>query len=270
MEEEQIQLKFFAEFIEKEIGIIYPEENYYQLKKRLGEISEVLGFHEVDKLWNTVQQGVTEEVRRVILEIATNNETSFFRDSRLFSILGKYIIPELLSRQGSGSLKIWSAACSTGQEPYSVAIILRDLQKIPFTILATDICETVLEKAKRGEYTQLEVQRGMPASTLIKHFEKCSDDLWRVNSYLKEGIRFEACNLIRPWRAHGMFEIIFCRNVLIYQNIERKKEIITRIAEHIVPGGFLILGSAENISSLSNLFEQKFYDGALVYVRLNR
>jgi chemotaxis protein methyltransferase CheR len=270
---ERERLKFFAGFIERELGIVYSEENYFQLEKRLVEIASSLGFSQFEGLWQDVQKGISEEARKVILSAATNNETSFFRDSRLFSALKTHIVPEIARLQGTkgADLRIWSAACSTGQEPYSLAIILSDLRAagsgLEFNILATDVCAPILARAKAGEFTQLEVQRGMPAEMLIRHFEKASEKTWRVKPYLREKIRFGSYNLIEPWGALGAFEIIFCRNVLIYQNTERKKEIVARLCKHIVLGGFLILGSAENALSLSDCFEQRIYDGAVVYVR---
>jgi chemotaxis protein methyltransferase CheR len=263
------QLGSFAKVIEKEVGINYPESNYYQLQKRLEDLVTLLGLKDIDELWLKAQGGFSP-VRNLILEFATNNETSFFRDTRLFTAFEKEILPQFAAKKSvTQPLRIWSAACSTGQEPYSISMLIEQYSsgKPPFKveILASDYSERALARAHSGKFSQIEVQRGMPAQLLVKYFTKNEEDQWQISPALRAPIQFRRFNLLEPFTHFGKFDIVFCRNVLIYQKPESKKEIIARIAKMLVPGGYLILGGAENLIGLSDEFTQLSILGAVVY-----
>ena len=263
-------LIFFARYIEKELGIIYAEHNYFQLKNRLEEIAKLKGIENLDKLYELAQKGIQGDFKQLLLDIATNNETSFFRDPKVFKAIEALILAEHFKMNNGSKLKIWSAAASTGQESVSTAILIKEFaakfgKHIDFKILATDISERVLTKARKGIYSQLEVQRGLPAPMLIKYFKKDENDSWLVNPEIKNCIEFRSQNLKESFNFTESFDLILCRNVLIYQNVEGKKEILNRITKVLSTGGYLIMGSGESLLGLSNEYESVSSEGAVVY-----
>lgn len=265
-------LEFFAKFIESELGIIYAEHNLYQLEKRLRDICTSLEIVNEDALFHKAQsEGITGHFKSLLLDIATNNETSFFRDQKLWLAIEKHLYP--LWRESNPTAKTfnaWSAACSFGQEPYSLAMKFsemrnRDPNILPVNILATDISSRALEKAKSGQYSQLEVQRGMPISLLIKYFRKDEKDIWVINDEIKKQVQFQSLNLLNLARFAGKFDLILMRNILIYQNSSKKKSIISNLSNNLCSNGFLVLGSAESLIGLSDGFEQIIKDGAVIF-----
>ena len=271
-------LKFFADFIESKLGIIYAEDNYYQLEKRLVEIATQLNMAGPAELFEKAKAGIFGQMKMLILDLATNNETSFFRDPGLFKAIEDKILTEpRWSGTNPSPLRIWCAASSTGQEVYTMAIILNAWQRHnparSFTFLATDYSDRVLAQAQRGAYSQLEIQRGLPATMLVRFFHNeqkgeasgTHNPSWIVNDDLKKNITFKQLNLLDDWGGMGPFDIVMCRNVLIYQNVEKKRKIIAEIHRRIAPGGYLILGAAESLMGLSDEFEMKQVDKAVVY-----
>ena len=266
------KLKFFAKYIESKIGIIYLESNYFQLEHRLNDIVTLLGFKDIEELWISAQRGIDGQLKDLLLDLATNNETSFFRDPAIFQALAKNIIPDLKNTIPHRSVfRIWSAAASTGQEAYSIAMTLeQERLKNPnypdFNIFVSDVSDRVLNKGKSGVYSQLEVQRGMPAKLLIEYFEKLEDNSWKIRSALTDKLQFRRMNLLEPFPPGiGYFDIIFCRNVLIYQGIENKIAIVQKLLDTLVSGGYLILGAAESMLGISNTLKQLQFGTAVVY-----
>jgi chemotaxis protein methyltransferase CheR len=272
MEVKQEHLDFFAAFVRSQLGIVYKSENYYQLESRIRDISVQLGFESPQKLYESAKVGITDAMRLLILDIATNNETQFFRDPSVFDAFEKNILTDPLFQNLTEPLTIWSAACSSGQEPYSIAMLLsKSTVKLPygFKIVATDISQRILDRARSGSYSQLEIQRGLPAVLLVRHFDKIDSNgavNFQVKAELKKQIDFRALNLIKPFPPNlPQFHIILCRNVLIYQDIESKKAIIARIMEKLVPGGFFIMGGAESLIGLYDGLEQIRHANAVIY-----
>lgn len=260
-------LIFFAKYIEKELGIIYAEHNYFQLKNRLEEIAKLKGVETIERLYEEAQKGIQGAFKQLLLDVATNNETSFFRDPKVFKAIEALILSE---HQKKSRLSIWSAAASTGQESVSMAILIKEFAAkmgltVNFGIIATDISERVLTRARKGSYSQLEVQRGLPVPLLIKYFKKDENDAWQVIPEIKNCIQFRTQNLKENFSFSEPFDLILCRNVLIYQNVEGKKEILNRITRTLSPGGFLIMGSGESLLGLSNDYESVSSEGAVVY-----
>jgi chemotaxis protein methyltransferase CheR len=258
-------LKFFAAYIERELGIVYSESNFFQLESRLHQIAKQMG-KTTDEILVSSYNQIYGDFKNLLLDTATNNETSFFRDKAVFRSLAKNILPEIAEEKGPGQvIRIWSAACSTGQEPYTLAMLLNEEHEAgkipPFQIVATDYSTRALERAKKGVYSQLEVQRGLPATHLVKYFDQV-DDSWKVSSELQRKIEFQHFNLLDKWNILGPFDLIFCRNVLIYQKIEKRKEIIARLADYLTPKGYLVLGATESMMGLSDRFESVLLDGA--------
>lgn len=261
-------LAFFAKVIEGELGIIYAEDNYYQLQNRLEDIARLLGDDGIPTLHARAQKGITGSFRQLLLDLATNNETSFFRDPRVFNALAEVVLPEL--KPVAGKVRIWSAASSTGQEALTLSMVIEELlAKKPiatrFEILGTDISERVLERARKRVYTQLEVQRGVPAPLLLKYFTRAANDQWCPVPRIAERTTFAKLNLKDTFHFPEKFQLILCRNVLIYQNMESKIEILRRLTAQLAEDGYLVLGSGESLLGISADYEARNIGGALVY-----
>jgi chemotaxis protein methyltransferase CheR len=265
-------LKYFANFIEKEIGIIYSDTNYFQLEHRLNDITTLLGFKDFNELYEKAKSSIHGQMRDMLLDLATNNETSFFRDAGIFKMIPEFIVPEIQKNNPAlMTLNIWSAASSTGQEPYSVAISLDQTQKAnvhfpSYSMTVTDFSERVLKRTQEGLYSQLEVQRGLPAKLLISYFDKEGENHWRIKSILRSKMQFRQLNLLEPFPMNlGKYDLVLCRNVLIYQRVENKTAVIKKIHSLLNDRGFLILGAAESLIGLSNDFNQVQHGTSVAY-----
>lgn len=265
-------LKFFADFIAKELGIIYSESVYYQLDQRLQKVAELLKIKDPEELFSiAVRDGITGNFKNHLLNIATNNETSFFRDPKIFNAVEKVILPNLIKEfPGGFSYRIWSAATSFGQEPYSIAILANELKELfpqfpRIEILGTDISDQALDRAKSSIYSDLEVQRGLSDSRLNKYFIKESEGAWKLKTSVSSLVEFSKKNLLDSFSMMGSFHLILCRYVLIYQNQEKKKEILQKLIQCLVPKGYLILGGSESIIGLTDQLDQLDFDGAIYY-----
>lgn len=264
-------VSFFARFIESELGIIYSEENYFQLQNRLEEIARTLDLADLNALMDAAKkQGINGNFKQLLIDKATNNETSFFRDMKAFQAAEQLMRNLLAGNEAKQPLRIWSAASSTGQEALSLAMLFEDLvsngeKNAGLSILATDISSKVLEKAKSGTYSDLEVSRGLSEKQLDRYFKPTENKQWVASTKLMSHITFREMNLKSPFSFPDKFDIVLCRNVLIYQKPESKCEILKRITASIVDGGYLILGSGESLIGLSKDFEQESLCGAIVY-----
>lgn len=265
-------LKFFADFIEKELGIIYSQQNYFQLEKRINDICKSLEVEDANALHlKALKEGITGHFKSLLLDVATNNETSFYRDPKIWRAVENSLIPMWREAHSQfDKLKIWSAASSFGQEPYSLVMKLLDMkEKDPsfpsFDIMATDVSSEALARAQAGEYSQLEVQRGLPAPLLVKYFEKTPDDRWRISNQVRSLVQYKYANLLDLSPITGGFDVIFCRNVLIYQDDAKKKEILKNITQRLKDGGFLIMGATESLIGLSDAYEQVLAEGVILF-----
>lgn len=267
-------LRYFASYIESQLGIVYVEANFFQLEHRLKDIAVQLGYADVDALFTEAQKGISGMMKSLILDLATNNETSFFRDAGIFKALSGHMVPTLCSQGQKSSLRIWSAASSSGQEAYSIAMELSEIRKTDISVpalqmLVSDVSDTILKRASSGTYSQLEVQRGLPAKLMVQYFDKLENDQWKVKSFLQQGMTFKKINLLEDWGSIGPFDIVFIRNILIYQSVENKKKIIENIYQKLAPNGFLVLGAAESLFGISNKFLQVAHDKAIVYQKIS-
>lgn len=251
---------------------MYSEQVYYQLQQRLDKVAEYLGLKDADALYlRALEQGIVGDFRAYLLDIATNNETSFFRDPNIFSALESVIIPGLKTEFPTAfNYRIWSAASSFGQEPYSLAMLAYEAkQKDPslprIEIKATDISDQALKRCQAARYTQLEIQRGLSAPRLVKYFTKTEDAQWQLKPEISSLVEFSKKNLLETFTSMGKFHIILCRYVLIYQDAEKKKDIFGRLVQCLQPRGFLILGGSESAIGLSSDIEQVDCKGAIVY-----
>ncbi|MCF6292211.1 MAG: protein-glutamate O-methyltransferase CheR [Robiginitomaculum sp.] len=251
--------EFLANLLLKKSGHVLSPEKGYLLDSRLGPIARKEGLSSVEELVQSMRTGNDERLSCAVTEAMTTNETFFFRDRTPFDLFKSEVIPYLAENRRPGSkARIWCAAASAGQEPYSLSMILREersaLRGIQMDILASDISEKVIEKAKAGLYSQFEVQRGLPVQLLVKYFQK-QGDLWQVDPSLRQSISFRTFNLLNSFHTLGTFDVVFCRNVLIYFNQQTKTDILNRIASRLAPDGFLFLGAAETVLGLTDAFE---------------
>ena len=271
-------MQFFAAFIEKEIGIVYSEVNYYQLESRLDEIARGLNYPTTQAMCSeALIGGIRGAMKLALIDAATNNETSFFRDMNVFQAIRAHIEQSDSTRYVGGQpLRVWSAACSTGQEIYSLAMLFAEIaaaRPFAYTIDATDISERVLARARQGRYTALEVHRGLTPTQLSANFT--AEDpanggeagMWQVRSELRRGLTFNRLNLLDPWPGVGHYDLILCRNVLIYQTVESKRGVVAKLYDHILPGGVLILGGAESLIGLNDELEYVNLGGVVLYRR---
>ncbi len=244
------QYAYLAQFLKERSGIAIGEDKRYLVEARLGPLARRLGLAAVADLVGRVSAGDLES-QRLVIEAMTTNETFFFRDGGPFAAFTDVMLPELLARRATERrIRIWSAACSSGQEAYSLAMLLEDwaprLAGWTVEIVATDLSSEVVERARAGLFSQFEVQRGLPIRQLLKHFTQ-EGDRWRISAALRARVQFRTLNLLRDFSALGRFDIVFCRNVLIYFEEATKSDILARIARQMAPDGYLVLGAAESL-----------------------
>jgi chemotaxis protein methyltransferase CheR len=249
---------FLQQHVYKESGIVLDASKQYLIEARLAPIARKEGVGNLNDLCNLLRCLQRTDLKKAVVEAMTTNETLFFRDLAPFDALRNHILPELRIRNAaSKTLSIWSAAASTGQEAYSIAMILLEsgFADWKIQILGTDLADNVLERARQGRYVQVEVNRGLPATSLVKYFEREGLE-WRIKENLRKMVRFEQFDLRRPMSGKGPFDIVFCRNVLIYFDIDTKKRIVSELLRCLAPSGHLCLGAAESMLSLSSDFER--------------
>jgi len=254
-------------------AIVLEADKRYLLEARLGPMLTRERLASFDELVARLNGSNAGPLRQRVLEAVTTHETSFFRDLHPFEMFRKTVVPRLLNeRSASKRLNIWCAASSTGQEPYSIAFIIKEcgLQLGGWTVdfTATDLSEEVLARARSGLFNQLEVNRGLPVPMLIKHFDKVGLE-WQVKADLRKMINFRKVNLMEAWPAMPEMDVVFMRNVLIYVAAATKKRIFDRLARVIRPGGYLFLGTVESTHSLTEQFQPIQVGKAICYQRIS-
>ena len=245
---------FIAGLVKGRSGLVLIADQGYMLETRLGPLLKREGLPDIDALALRLKDPRTAGLAEAVTEALTTNESSFFRDGKPFEHLRR-VLPELAAARAPGvPLRIWSAACSTGQEAYSIAMILAELAATMggrrAEIIGTDIAQEVLARARDGSFTQFEVQRGLPARLLVKHFRQ-EGGRWRVAPELRAMARFDRWNLLSDIRPLGRFDVIFCRNVLIYFDTPTKARVLEAMAAQLAPDGVLYLGGAETVLGLT-------------------
>jgi len=243
-----------AALVRRRAGIVLTEDKSYLLETRLGPVLARFGLRSLGALGEKLRALPGETLERAVVEALTTHESSFFRDGRPFEHL-RAALPALLAGKGPGErLRIWSAACSTGQEAYSVAMIAADLlganARHRVEILGTDISGEIVGRAREGCFSQFEVQRGLPIRSLMTHFTQ-EAGRWRVKPELAALTRFEERNLLGDALALGRFDVIFCRNVLIYFDAPTKTRVLEMLSRQLGPNGVLYLGAAETVIGLT-------------------
>jgi chemotaxis protein methyltransferase CheR len=250
--------EFVSGLVMKRAGIVLTPDKLYLLESRLAPLARKEGLASIDELVNVVRARREERLIAQVVDSMTTNETYFFRDKTPFEHLKEAVFPALAPNRRGSRIRIWCAAASTGQEPYSIAMLLDQYPQmtggVPVEIVATDISDRCLDRAKQGLYTQFEVQRGLPIQLLMQHFTQ-QDDHWRISERLRSQVTYRKQNLMEPTAGLGKFDVVLCRNVMIYFDAPTKTEVLNKIAQQLNPGGFLILGAAETVMGLTTNFE---------------
>ncbi len=250
---------FIGKLVRDRSGLVLTKDKAYLLESRLMHLARKRGLKGIEELVETIRAFQKESLLREVTEAMTTNESFFFRDIKPFELFRQRILPEFLkSRANKKSLRIWCTAASSGQEPYSLAIILKEeaakLLGWRTEILGTDISAEMLEKAKTGLYSQFEVQRGLPIHYLMKYFEK-RDSIWQINAALRAMVQYKEFNLLDDLMHLGEFDVVFCRNVLIYFDQQTKRRILAQLSQLMPNDGVLFLGGAETVLGVSDKFK---------------
>ena len=242
----------------------------YLITSRLNGLMVELGIDSFAGLLERLRSAGQIRLKALVINAMTTNETFWFRDISHFNLLQEQLLPELNSRIG-GSIRIWSAACSSGQEPYNISMVVEDYQrssvserKRPVEILATDISTKVLEEARQGLYCGMSIDRGLTAEQHQRYFIT-RDSCLEVRPEIRRRVQFRELNLTHGFESLGRFDAIFCRNVLIYFSNELKRNIVNRLARALNPGGYLFLGSTESINQLTDRFQMLVSGGGISY-----
>ena len=263
--------KYISDLVYKNAGIVLGSGKEYLVDLRLKHVVQKNSFEDIGSMVKKIRfQSFLNDIHQAIIDALTTNETSFFRDLHPFQTLQKSILPEIIkNNQNTRKLSIWCAACSSGQEPYTIAMILRDhfpsvVQNWDVKILATDLSDDVLSRARNGVYNKLEVNRGLPAVMLVKYFSKdCTS--WTVKDDIKRLINFKKLNLIPPFAAMPQMDVIFMRNVLIYFDLKTKEQILSKVKRLMMPSSYFFLGSTESMLNVNNSFRRVEIDKTSCY-----
>ncbi len=266
-------LDFLSRLVQQEAAIVLDSGKKYLLRDRLLPVASDMGFGTLAELCRHLRANPRDaRARARVVDAMTTNETMFFRDQAPFDALRTVIVPRLMKQHAlTKAFNIWSAACSTGQEPYSIAILLKDhfpeLAGWNVRIIATDLSPTVLAKAMKGEYPSCDVQRGLTAEQRHRYFtpvQRC----YRICDELRQWVEFRQLNLAATWTFLPTFDVVFIRNVLIYFNLETKQQILRKVHERMRPGGHLFLGVAETTTYLDQLYHRVQIDKAAGFQRV--
>jgi chemotaxis protein methyltransferase CheR len=252
-----LDYEYLRKLLKERSGLDLSADKQYLVESRLVPLARKAGLGGIPDLVARMKSGA-EALTAEVVEAMTTNETFFFRDKIPFDHLRDTILPLMLqSRASRRSLRIWSAACSTGQEPYSIAMCLKEkgaaLAGWRIEIVGTDLSQEVLEKSRAGIYSQFEVQRGLPIQLLVKYFTQ-SGELWQISPEIRGMVQHKQLNLLQDFSHLGRFDVIFCRNVLIYFDQDTKINIFERLARSLEPDGMLMLGAAESVVGITDAF----------------
>jgi chemotaxis protein methyltransferase CheR len=250
---------YLRKYLRERSGLVLAVEKQYLAESRLLPVARRNGMRSLDELVDRLKNRATAPLSAEVVEAMTTNETFFFRDKLPFDHFRDTIMPALISaRAREKRIRIWCSAASTGQEPYSLAMMIKSMSAaiagFRIDIVATDLSSEVLEKAKAGIYSQFEVQRGLPVQLLVKFFDQ-SGETWQLAPELRSMVQFRPLNLLNDFSALGNFDVVFCRNVLIYFDQENKIAVLNRIARQMPADAILVLGAAETVIGLTEAFK---------------
>jgi chemotaxis protein methyltransferase CheR len=260
--------RFLQEHIHSRVGIVLEDNKHYLFESRLAPIVKERGLGSINDLCALLRARRDVELDHQVVEAMTTNETYFFRDPAQYEAIRTVLLPKLKrDKPDKKNLRFWSAASSTGQEAYSVALLLLEngFQDWNIQILGTDFSEKVVERARSGTYREIEINRGLPAALLAKYFSRSGLD-WQLDEPVRKMVRFETIDLRKSMRALGPFDLVFCRNVMIYFDNDTKRNIVKEIHSTMLRGGWLLLGGAETALKLEERFDRETVGNVTVYV----
>ncbi|MEA1868385.1 MAG: protein-glutamate O-methyltransferase CheR [Thermodesulfobacteriota bacterium] len=269
------ELKVISTYIYNVSGIYLDQSKAYLLESRLKGLLEKLGCNSYSELYHKTKSDSSKAIERKIIDAVTTNETLFFRDTAPFEMLQHKLLPNIIDRKTAkfsalfpSRINIWSAACSTGQEIYSIAIVLKkllgDLKKFNIRLLGTDISDKAVAQASYGKYNKFEIERGLPKDKLVMYFDSDGNS-WKIKDEIRALAAFKKFNLMDSFTLMGKFDIVFCRNVAIYFPLEDRKKLFNKIADVLEPDGYLIIGSTESLTGVCSRFEPKRHLKSVVY-----
>lgn len=268
----QSEFNVFRQFLEDKSGIVLGDNKQYLVTSRLKKLQDDHGIKSLTELMARIQAQPRGALQEQVVDAMTTNETLWFRDIFPFEVMKNKVFPELFSKQPGQRLRIWSAACSSGQEPYSLSMTVDEYDKANLAqgkagvqIVATDLSPSMLQACKEGEYDSLAIARGLSPERLKNYFDKTPAGLWKVKPAIKNRVEFRALNLLDSYAGLGKFDVVFCRNVLIYFSAEAKKDILTRIHASLKPGGYLVLGASEALNGLPDLYTMVQCSPGIIY-----
>ncbi|HET6621960.1 MAG TPA: protein-glutamate O-methyltransferase CheR [Dongiaceae bacterium] len=251
--------EFICQILRERSGLVLTNDKAYLLESRLLPVARKWKLATFDDLVRAIRTKMDEAVIRDVVEAMTTNESFFFRDTKPFDQFKQMVLPAMLkNRAGNRTIRIWSAACSSGQEPFSLAMILSEmaaqLNGWKIEIVGTDLSTEILGRAKEGMYSQFEVQRGLPIAMLVKYFAQIGDR-WQINAKMRGMVQFREFNLLQDPTPLGRFDVVFCRNVLIYFDQPTKTRVLNSVAKMMPEDGFLFLGGAETVLGITDRFQ---------------
>ncbi|MFV3406134.1 protein-glutamate O-methyltransferase CheR [Pseudomonas sp. NY15463] len=262
----------FRVFLEKACGILLGENKQYLVSSRLNKLMEQQGIKSLGELVQRIQAQPRSGLREQVVDAMTTNETLWFRDTYPFEVLKSKVIPEFIKQNPGQRLRIWSAACSSGQEPYSISMAIDEFErsnigqlKMGAQIVATDLSGSMLTNCKTGEYDSLAIARGLSQERLQRYFDTKGPGRWAVKAPIRSRVEFRSYNLLDSYAPLGKFDIVFCRNVLIYFSAQVKKDILMRIHATLKPGGYLFLGASEALNGLPEHYQMVQCSPGIIY-----
>lgn len=268
----QSEFNMFRQFLESKSGIVLGDNKQYLVTSRLKKLQDEHGIKSLTELMARINAQPHGALQEQVIDAMTTNETLWFRDTYPFEVMKNKVLPELLGKQPNQRLRIWSAACSSGQEPYSLSMTIDEYEranlgsvKLTAQIVATDLSPSMLQACKTGEYDSLSIARGLSQERLQRYFDKTAEGRWAVKQAIKSRVEFRPLNLLDSYAALGKFDVVFCRNVLIYFSAEAKKDILTRIHATLKTGGYLFLGASEALNTLPDLYRMVQCNPGIIY-----
>ncbi len=264
--------QLFRDFLEEACGILLGNNKEYLVSSRLSGIMHDKQCATLEDLVTQMKRPGGQRLKESVVDAMTTNETLWFRDIHPYNILENKLLPEISAKLGSQPLKIWSAACSSGQEPYSISMVIEGFKRSKpgqlrggERITATDISASMLEHAREGCYDMLALGRGLSKDKLEQHFAKLPEGRWKIKPNIQSRVNFKPLNLLGNYSLLGKFDIVFCRNVLIYFSSDVKEQILRKIHASLNPGGYLLLGASESLGQLSDLYEMVHCSPGIIY-----
>lgn len=262
----------FRVFLEKACGILLGENKQYLVSSRLNKLMEQQGIKHLGELVQRLQAQPRGNLRELVVDAMTTNETLWFRDTYPFEVMKNKVLPEMIKASPGQRLRIWSAACSSGQEPYSLSMTIDEFEKTNLgqlksgaQIVATDLSASMLANCRTGEYDSLAIGRGLSPDRLQRYFDAKPNGRWAIKAPIRTRVEFRPFNLLDSYAILGKFDVVFCRNVLIYFSAQVKKDILLRIHSTLKPGGYLFLGASEALNGLPDHYQMVQCSPGIIY-----